>query len=130
MVCSQNPIRVLLVDDEDIIRYGLNAILQCESAIEVVGEACNGKEAIEQAQQLKPDIVLMDPPRKGCDPAVLEALIAMKPGRIVYVSCNPATMARDLKVLCETGGYHIRRVQPVDFFPQTAHVECIAFLDA
>jgi 23S rRNA (uracil1939-C5)-methyltransferase len=77
-----------------------------------------------------PDIVLLDPPRKGCEPAVLEALIALKPKRIVYISCNPATLARDLQVLCETGGYKITRVQPADFFPQTSHVECAAFLVA
>ncbi|MGB3295957.1 MAG: 23S rRNA (uracil(1939)-C(5))-methyltransferase RlmD [Phormidesmis sp.] len=78
----------------------------------------------------KPDIVLLDPPRKGCEPAVLDALIAIRPERIVYVSCNPATLARDLQTLCETGGYQIRRVQPADFFPQTSHVECAAFLVA
>lgn len=80
--------------------------------------------------EAKPDIVMMDPPRKGCEPEVLEALIAMKPERIVYVSCNSATLARDLRVLCETGGYRITRVQPADFFPQTSHVECAAFLVA
>ena len=77
-----------------------------------------------------PDIVMIDPPRKGCDLAVLEALLKMKPYRIVYVSCNPATLARDLKVLCETGTYQISRIQPADFFPQTSHVECAAFLVA
>jgi 23S rRNA (uracil1939-C5)-methyltransferase len=77
-----------------------------------------------------PDIVLLDPPRKGCEPAVLEALVAIKPKRIVYISCNPVTLARDLKILCETGGYRVTRVQPADFFPQTSHVECAAFLVA
>ena len=77
-----------------------------------------------------PDILLLDPPRKGCEPAVLEAMIALKPKRIVYISCNPATLARDLQVLCETGGYRLTRVQPADFFPQTSHVECAAFLVA
>ena len=77
-----------------------------------------------------PDILLIDPPRKGCEPAVLEAMIALKPERIVYISCNPATLARDLQVLCETGGYQLTRVQPADFFPQTSHVECAAFLVA
>ncbi len=80
--------------------------------------------------EVTPDVLLLDPPRKGCEPAVLEALIAMKPKRIVYVSCNPATLARDLQVLCETGGYRLTRVQPADFFPQTSHVECAAFLVA
>lgn len=75
-----------------------------------------------------PDIVLLDPPRKGCDPAVIETLRGMQPDRIVYVSCNPATLARDLKLFCAEGIYQLTRVQPADFFPQTAHVECVAFL--
>ncbi|MEG5058613.1 23S rRNA (uracil(1939)-C(5))-methyltransferase RlmD [Microcoleus sp. A2-C5] len=77
---------------------------------------------------LTPDIVLLDPPRKGCDRAVLEAIKEIKPNRIVYVSCKPATLARDLKILCENGDYKLARVQPADFFPQTSHVECAAFL--
>jgi 23S rRNA (uracil1939-C5)-methyltransferase len=74
------------------------------------------------------DIVLLDPPRKGCDSGVLETLLALRPPRIVYISCNPATLARDLKVLCHQDAYHLTYVQPADFFPQTPHVECAAFL--
>ena len=74
------------------------------------------------------DVVVLDPPRKGCSSTVLETLLSLCPPRIVYVSCNPATLARDLKHLCGDGGYHLTRVQPVDLFPQTAHVECVAFL--
>jgi 23S rRNA (uracil1939-C5)-methyltransferase len=88
-------------------------------------------EEVEKALpslNLKPDIVLLDPPRKGCTPAVIAALQQIQPERIVYVSCNPATLARDLKLLCQSGEYHLQQVQPVDFFPQTAHVECAAFL--
>jgi len=76
----------------------------------------------------QPDIVLLDPPRKGCDRTVLETLRSQQPERIVYLSCNPSTLARDLKVLCEAGLYELKRVQPADFFPQTTHVECAAFL--
>ncbi len=72
--------------------------------------------------------MVIDPPRKGCDRTVLETLLTIQPQRIVYVSCNPATLARDLKILCATGDYYLSRVQPADFFPQTAHVECVAFL--
>ncbi|WP_414548049.1 23S rRNA (uracil(1939)-C(5))-methyltransferase RlmD [Anabaena sp. CCY 0017] len=75
-----------------------------------------------------PDVVLLDPPRKGCDRAVIDSLLLSKPSRIVYVSCKVATLARDLKLLCQDGEYTITRVQPADFFPQTAHVEAVAFL--
>ncbi|MDR2687319.1 MAG: 23S rRNA (uracil(1939)-C(5))-methyltransferase RlmD [Oscillospiraceae bacterium] len=75
----------------------------------------------------RPDVVLLDPPRRGCDPAVLRAVAEMAPGRVVYISCDPATLARDLKLLRETG-YEARRVTPVDMFPRTGHVEIIALL--
>ncbi|NMG08127.1 23S rRNA (uracil(1939)-C(5))-methyltransferase RlmD [Brasilonema sp. UFV-L1] len=78
--------------------------------------------------KVSPDIVLLDPPRKGCDCTVIETLLKYKPPRIVYVSCKVATLARDLKLLCQNGVYSLTRVQPADFFPQTAHVEAAAFL--
>ncbi|BAZ42800.1 RNA methyltransferase [Calothrix sp. NIES-4101] len=77
---------------------------------------------------IKPDIVILDPPRKGCDRSVIEALLLSKPKQIVYVSCKVATLARDLKLLCQDGVYKLKLVQPADFFPQTAHVEVAAFL--
>ena len=70
------------------------------------------------------DIVVLDPPRKGCEESVLETMVNMAPGKIIYVSCNPATLARDLAYLVE-GGYKVVEVQPVDMFPQTTHVECV-----
>jgi len=77
---------------------------------------------------LSPDIVVLDPPRKGCGSEAIASLLALAPPRIVYVSCKPATLARDLKHLCQDGPYQLVQVQPIDFFPQTAHVECVAFL--
>ncbi|MBM7542169.1 23S rRNA (uracil(1939)-C(5))-methyltransferase RlmD [Amphibacillus cookii] len=79
------------------------------------------------AQGLRPDVIVVDPPRKGCDQALLDAMLEMKPDRIVYVSCNPSTLARDLAIL-EAGGYQTQKVQPVDMFPQTSHVECCSLL--
>lgn len=81
-----------------------------------------------RAQGLKPDVIVVDPPRKGCDEALLEAMIDMQPRRIVYVSCNPSTLARDLRIL-EDGGYATQEVQPVDMFPQTMHVESVTCLE-
>ncbi|GGB49860.1 23S rRNA (uracil-C(5))-methyltransferase RlmCD [Lentibacillus populi] len=78
-----------------------------------------------KAQGLKPDVVVVDPPRKGCDEALLKAMTDMQPKRIVYVSCNPSTLARDLRIL-EDGGYDTQEVQPVDMFPMTGHVECVS----
>ena len=72
--------------------------------------------------------VILDPPRKGCQPATLELLRATRPAQIIYVSCHPATMARDLNLLCADGAYELVRVQPLDMFPQTQHVECVADL--
>ncbi|WP_223702153.1 23S rRNA (uracil(1939)-C(5))-methyltransferase RlmD [Sutcliffiella deserti] len=71
------------------------------------------------------DVLVVDPPRKGCDEALLQTIIKMKPKKVVYVSCNPATLARDLRVL-EDGGYRTVEVQPVDMFPHTVHCEAVA----
>ena len=79
------------------------------------------------AEGLHPDIVMLDPPRKGCDEATLSAVVRMAPRRVVYVSCNPATAARDAAWL-EKNGYHAEKVQPVDLFPRTKHVEMVVLL--
>ena len=73
------------------------------------------------------DVLMVDPPRKGCDEALLTTILKQKPKKVVYVSCNPATLARDLRIL-EDGGYKTKEVQPVDMFPHTAHVEVVALM--
>jgi 23S rRNA (uracil1939-C5)-methyltransferase len=74
--------------------------------------------------------VLLDPPRKGCLPQTLNLLRETKPAQVICVSCHPATMARDLNILCGNGVFELARVQPLDMFPQTQHVECVADLRA
>jgi 23S rRNA (uracil1939-C5)-methyltransferase len=76
------------------------------------------------------DAVLVDPPRKGLDAAVLQALIGEPVQRLLYLSCNPATLARDLQALCGSETYQLERLQPIDFFPNTSHVECLAVLSS
>ena len=73
------------------------------------------------------DVAVLDPPRAGCDAKVLRILANLKVPRIVYVSCNPASLARDLKLLAEMG-YGLKEAQPVDMFPQTSHVECVVLI--
>lgn len=89
-------------------------------------------DAAEAAEQLKsegisPDVIILDPPRKGCSPQTLESAAAMKPERIVYVSCDAATLARDCALLAEFG-YRVNNVEPVDMFPRTGHVETVVLM--
>jgi len=80
-----------------------------------------------EKQGINADVIVVDPPRKGCDNRLLDTIIAMQPKRVVYVSCNPATLARDLRIL-ENGGFRTLEAQPVDMFPQTGHVECVVMM--
>ena len=89
-------------------------------------------DAAQAADQLKsegvyPDVIVLDPPRKGCEPQLIKTVAAMLPKRIVYVSCDPATLARDLKRF-EENGFKTDCVTPVDMFPRTANVETIVSL--
>ncbi len=91
-------------------------------------QADAGEYMVELAQSgEKVDVVLMDPPRAGSDKAFLQSLLTLAPSRVVYVSCNPETQARDLRELIH-GGYRVTAIQPVDMFPHTAHVEAVALL--
>ena len=96
----------------------------------------NGEFIAGRAEELLPRLVqssvpeqttvLLDPPRKGCAPEMLELLRQSRPAQILYISCHPATMARDLNVLCSDSVFMVSQVVPVDMFPQTAHIECVA----
>lgn len=84
------------------------------------------REAADEDE--KPDVVFMDPPRAGSDRKFLDSLIKMSPKKVVYVSCNPETLARDLAYLTQNSPYKAQKIQPVDMFPHTAHVECVVLL--
>lgn len=77
---------------------------------------------------LKPEVVMVDPPRKGCDQTFIETLIELEPKRIVYISCNPATQVRDVEILGRSG-YQLKEITPVDMFPHTTHVETVALIE-
>lgn len=81
-----------------------------------------------ESQGWKADVVMVDPPRSGLDPSLIETLIRTKPKRIVYVSCNPSTLAKNVSDLTK-GGYKLKSLQPVDMFPQTSQVECCSLLE-
>ena len=80
-----------------------------------------------EKEGIKADVIVVDPPRKGCEPIVLETMLQMKPERIVYVSCDSATLARDLKVLCQEA-YQVEKVAVCDMFGNSVHVETVAKL--
>lgn len=92
-----------------------------------VGKAEEVLPAAYEKEESHPDVIVVDPPRKGCDEKCLDTMLKMAPSRIVYVSCDSATLARDLKLLC-AGGYRLERVCPVDQFAHTVHVETVVLL--
>ena len=97
--------------------------------------ATNGEFIDGRTEDLLPELlkkfspnktsVILDPPRKGCAPSAIEQLRKVKPSQIIYISCHPATLARDLNILCSEGVYKLERVYPIDMFPHTQHIECI-----
>ncbi len=100
--------------------------------------ASNGEFIDGRTEDLLPELlkkfspnktsVILDPPRKGCAPSAIEQLRKVKPSQIIYISCHPATLARDLNILCSEGVYKLERVYPIDMFPHTQHIECITDL--
>ena len=111
------------------INGSVNATFICGKVEDVLPGLLSGQEGKdgEWIPPVKPDVVILDPPRSGCHPALLEAVAEAAPDRIVYVSCDPATLARDVKLLSEMG-YEMKEATPVDMVPQTAHVETCVLL--
>jgi len=89
---------------------------------------CGRVETLLPQWAKEADVILLDPPRKGCDPQVIDVLMAQPVERLIYISCNPATLARDLGRLCAHSTYILEQVIPFDFFPQTHHVESVSWL--
>ena len=110
---------------------GINGIENAEffvgKAEEVLPEYYEKYAREHVGESARADVIVVDPPRKGCDEALLETIVKMQPERVVYVSCDSATLARDLKVLCGAG-YEMETVRPVDMFPMTVHVETVCLL--
>ena len=92
----------------------------------IVGNVEEELPKLLEKEKINPDVVFLDPPRKGCDKVALDTLLKLRPQKIVYISCNSATLARDLKILSKE--YEINGIIPVDMFPFTAHVECVALM--
>ena len=119
------------IDDarENAERNGIdNAKFFMGKAEEVLPAFYEGKLAGEKSDDMRhPDVIVVDPPRKGCDEACLSTMLKMQPDHIVYVSCDSATLARDLKILCD-GGYEIQKIRGVDQFAMTVHVETVVKL--
>jgi tRNA/tmRNA/rRNA uracil-C5-methylase (TrmA/RlmC/RlmD family) len=94
----------------------------------VVGPAEEWMPALLQRFPAERTAVITDPPRVGCAPSFIQAVLATRPAQVIYVSCHPATLSRDLKALCADNAYRLVRLTPLDLFPQTQHVECVADL--
>ena len=96
--------------------------------VEVI--SLSAEEALDlfRSRSIKPELVVMDPPREGLSKAVSEKLVRMSPRQLVYVSCDPATLARDIRFIMASGAYRLERIAPVDMFPHTSHIECVCSL--
>ena len=116
--------RVLIADDEIHIVHVVTIKLR-NNGYEVI-TAENGAEAYDLACAVKPDVIITDPPRDGMNKKVVEQILAVSPEKIVYISCNSATQARDLSLMKDQ--YQVIKTQAVDMFPQTHHVENVVLL--
>ena len=105
-----------------------NAEFYVGKAEEVLPEYYEKYQKAHSGETARADVIVVDPPRKGCEESLLKTMLDMKPERIVYVSCDSATLARDLKYLCENGEYEVKKWRAVDQFPMTVHVETVVLL--
>ena len=139
LYCGIGTISIFVADSVKQV-YGVEIV---EEAIEDakinarINEINNTKFYAGAAEKLIPemyrkgmtaDVVFVDPPRKGCEEALLNTIVEMQPRKLVYISCNPATLGRDLRYLTENG-FELKKVQPVDMFPMTGHVESVVLLE-
>ena len=99
-----------------------------ENAKFLVGKSEDIVPELYKVKGIKPNVMVVDPPRKGCDESLLKLMLDINPEKIVYVSCDSATLARDLKILCSSDNYTVKKVQPVDMFPHSYHVETVVLL--
>jgi 23S rRNA (uracil1939-C5)-methyltransferase len=133
--CGVGTFGLLLADQA----HRIIGIEESASAIQDARHNCRGYDNIQlieaKTEHVLPtleepvDAVILDPPRVGCQPEVMQALIKLRPPRVIYVSCDPYTLARDLRILVD-GGYELVEVQPIDMFPHTYHVESVTTLRA
>ena len=109
----------------------MNGITNAEffvgKAEEVLPDFYENHRESDTSGMSSPDVIVVDPPRKGCDEKCLATMLKMQPERIVYVSCDSATLARDLRILCD-GGYEVTRIRGVDQFGMTVHVETVVLM--
>ena len=119
--------RVVIIEDQRAICDMLAELVHVTGGFEVIGTYLDGESGVEAILELKPDVVILDPPRAGLHQNVIDVLRQVNPQKIVYVSCNPATQARDLGLLSDL--YEITHVQAIDMFPHTHHVENIVRIE-
>ena len=111
---------------QNAVRNGIgNAEFYVGKAEEVLPAYVQARRAAGEDPDI--DVICVDPPRRGCDAKCLETILEIQPERVVYVSCDPATLARDLRILAD-GGYRLQKVRPVDQFGHTVHVETVVLL--
>jgi 23S rRNA (uracil1939-C5)-methyltransferase len=98
-----------------------------ENARFICGDAAYAAEELSR-EKLRPDVVIIDPPRKGCGEGLVETIVKMSPSRVVYVSCDPETLARDLRLFADKN-YSVKEITPVDLFSRTSHIESVALIE-